>query len=51
MCNKCNEIDEKIAHYRRISQYVSDQLTRERIDQMFEDMVAEKRALHAEQEE
>ena len=50
MCDKYNEIDEKIAHYRRISQYVSDQLTRERLDRMFEDLAAEKTALHPAQQ-
>jgi hypothetical protein len=49
MCHKCTEIDDKIEHYRRISTYVTDQLTREGIAGLIKQMTAEKAALHAEQ--
>ena len=49
MCDKCTEFDEKIAHYRRISQYVTDQLTKDRLEQLFAELNAQKAAIHPEQ--
>jgi hypothetical protein len=53
MCQKCTEIDGKIEHYKRISTYVTDELTLEGIAGLIKQMTAEKAALrrefHAEQ--
>jgi hypothetical protein len=49
MCKKCTEIDDKIEHYKRISTYVTDQLTLDGIAGLIKQMRVEKAALHAEQ--
>jgi hypothetical protein len=49
MCEKCDEIEAKIKHYRRISRQVTDQLTQERLSKMFDDMEAQKKAFHVDQ--
>jgi hypothetical protein len=53
MCKKCTELDDKIEHYKRISTYVTDQLTQEGIAGLIKQMMAEKatlrREFHAEQ--
>ena len=49
MCKKCTELDDKIEHYRRISTYVTDQLTLDGIAGLIKRMMAEKSALHPEQ--
>ena len=48
MCEKCTEIDAKIEHYRYLSRMVMDQPTLDGIQQLVEQMKAEKVALHAE---
>jgi hypothetical protein len=50
MCDKCNEINEKIEHYRDIAARLSDPLTIERIAELIAELVAQKAALHPEQE-
>ncbi|CAN7688489.1 hypothetical protein LJR220_006632 [Bradyrhizobium sp. LjRoot220] len=47
MCEKCTELDDKIEHYKRISTYVTDQLTLEGIAGLIKQMKAEKAALHS----
>jgi len=49
MCKRCTELDDKIEHYRRISTYVTDQLTLEGIAGLIKQILAEKAALHCEQ--
>jgi hypothetical protein len=46
MCKKCVELDDKIAHYKRISTYVTDQLTLNGIAGLIKQMQSEKSALH-----
>ena len=46
MCHKCTELDDKIAHYQRISTYITDQLTLDEIKRLIEQASAEKTALH-----
>lgn len=46
MCERCTELDDKIEHYRRISTYVTDQLTLEGIAGLIKQIRAEKAALH-----
>jgi hypothetical protein len=48
MCEKCVEIDEKIARYRKLSSSVADQITIERVKALIEDLQAQKAALHLE---
>jgi hypothetical protein len=49
MCEKCVELDGKIEHYRRMSSRITDQLTRDGIQKLIEQMQARKAALHPEQ--
>ena len=51
MCKKCTELDDKIEHYKRISTYVTDQLTLDGIAGLIKQITAEKAALHAERGE
>lgn len=46
MCEKCIEIDGRIAHYQRLSGSITDQPTIDGIKQIIEQMIAEKQALH-----
>jgi hypothetical protein len=50
MCVKCNEFDNKIAHYQRIAVHVTDQQTLEGIAGLIKQMTAEKAAIHCEPE-
>jgi hypothetical protein len=47
MCKRCTELDDKIEHYKRISTYVTDQLTQDGIAGLIKQILAEKAALHA----
>jgi hypothetical protein len=47
MCKKCTELNDKIEHYKRISTYVTDQLTLDGIARLIKQMTAEKAALHS----
>jgi hypothetical protein len=49
MCGKCTELDDKIAHYTRISTHITDQLTLDGIKRLIEQASAEKTALHLKQ--
>ena len=49
MCKRCTELDDKIEHYKRISTYVTDQLTQDGIAGLIKQIQAEKAALHAAQ--
>jgi hypothetical protein len=51
MCEKCNQIDEKIEHYRELISRVTDQLTTEGIAGLIAELLAQKAALHPEQDE
>jgi hypothetical protein len=51
MCDKCVEIDEKVEHYRRLVALITDQLTNERLGELIADLLAQKVALHPEQDE
>ena len=48
MCKKCQEFDEKIAHYRRIEANMTDELTLKGIKQLIGEATAGKAALHPE---
>jgi len=49
MCDKCDELDKKIEHYRQILLSIGDQITVERLHAMIADLRAQKAALHPEQ--
>ena len=51
MCDKCDELDKKIAHYRRIRLSIGDQITIERIEELIGDLQAQKATLHPEQKQ
>jgi hypothetical protein len=48
MCGKCSELDEKIAHYRRMAVHITDQLTLDGIAELIKLRTAEKAAIHCE---
>jgi hypothetical protein len=50
MCDKCVEIDKKTEHYRTIATSIMDQPMLDGIKELIEQMQAQKRALHPEQE-
>jgi hypothetical protein len=49
MCEKCDTLDEKIEHYKRIADSSTDQTTLDRIKDLISRMEAEKSALHREE--
>ena len=48
MCEKCAELDGKIEQYERIRSTIGDQLTVDRINELLNEMRAQKAALHPE---
>jgi hypothetical protein len=46
MCEKCNEIDETIARYKRLKGQISDPQLTEAADLLLENLEAERLALH-----
>lgn len=46
MCEKCLEIDGKIAHYREAAATGQDRLTILSVEELVKDLEAQKRALH-----
>ena len=50
MCDKCQELDKKIEHYRGLVARVTDQLTKDRVEKLIEEMQARKVAFHSEQD-
>jgi len=51
MCDKCVELDGKIERYQRLSSRITDQPTLDGIKELIARMMAQKAALHPEQEE
>ena len=51
MCDKCDELDKKIDHYRLILLSIGDQVTVDRIKVLIGDLQAQKAALHPEQKQ
>jgi hypothetical protein len=51
MCDKCDELDKKIEHYRRIRLSIGDQITVERIEALIGDLQTQKAAFHPEQKQ
>ena len=49
MCDKCEDLDEKIAHYRRLQNSITDELTLTGIKRLIEEASAEKVAFHPEE--
>jgi hypothetical protein len=48
MCEKCDEVDAKIAHYKAISYHVGDQITRDGIADLINRLSDEKAAFGCE---
>jgi hypothetical protein len=51
MCEKCDEIDEKVARYRALSERLLDRPVLERIEALIADLLALKQQLHPRQKE
>ena len=51
MCDKCDELDKKIEHYRRILLSIGDQITVDRIKAMIGVLHVQKATLHPEQKQ
>jgi hypothetical protein len=50
MCDKCVELDTKIERYRKILLSIGDQVTVDRTKELIAELLAQKAALHPEQE-
>jgi hypothetical protein len=48
MCDVCDQLDEKIEHYKKVKAAMTDQLTIERITALIAELEAQKTALHPE---
>lgn len=48
MCDKCENIDEKIAHYRGLASRVTDRIANEGIKGLIDELLAEKNGIHPE---
>jgi hypothetical protein len=49
MCDKCQELQKKIDRYRRLAVSINDQLTIDQLNQVIENLEAEKVKLHPDQ--
>lgn len=49
MCDKCEEIDNRIEHYRRITRHILDREFNDRARELIAELEAEKVALHPQQ--
>jgi hypothetical protein len=50
MCEKCVEIDKNIERFRRIQRTIPDQVTIDRTKELIAELMAQKAALHPEQQ-
>jgi len=48
MCDRCERLDEKIGHYKKVISAMTDQLTIERITALVLEMQTQKASLHPE---
>lgn len=51
MCDKCGELDEKIAHLRSVGARITDEKTIAGVQSLIEECLAERAKLHADQTE
>jgi hypothetical protein len=49
MCDKCSELDRKIAHYQRLAFQISDKQTQDGIAELIKQMMADKAAIRCDQ--
>jgi len=49
MCDVCEQLDEKIEHYKKVMAAMTDQLTIEGITALIAELQAQKAALHPKQ--
>jgi hypothetical protein len=50
MCSRCDDIDNKISHYRRLSEHIDDLKMQEAAAALIASLEAEKLTLHPEEE-
>jgi hypothetical protein len=50
VCDRCEELDKKIAHFRQLAARVLDPLLTEGVGKMIEEMEAQKATFHPEQQ-
>jgi hypothetical protein len=50
MCDKCTELDQKIAHFQMLAERIWDPLTVEGLKNLIEERRNQKAALHPEQQ-
>lgn len=48
MCEKCDELDNKIAHYRRLAGQITDKQTLDGIAGLIAEMATSRAAIHCE---
>jgi hypothetical protein len=48
MCDVCDQLDEKIEHYKKVTAAMTDPLTIERITALIAELESQKAALHPE---
>ncbi|MGY3239987.1 hypothetical protein ACVMAJ_006877 [Bradyrhizobium sp. USDA 4448] len=51
MCDKCTELDSKIAHYQAMLSRITDKITLDAIAELIAELLAKKAELHPETEE
>jgi hypothetical protein len=51
MCEKCEQLDKRIEHYRKLLLGIGDQLTVDGIKSLMNDLKAQKALLHPEQKQ
>ena len=51
MCDKCSELDRKIAHYKYLALQIGDLQTRDGIEKLIEQMAADKAAFRCDRPE
>jgi hypothetical protein len=50
MCDKCQQLEKKIARYRKVAYSINDRETIDRLNELIKDMEAEKAKLHPDQQ-
>jgi hypothetical protein len=51
MCEKCTELESKVAHYREMATRIQDELTLEGITRLIAEAIAKMAALHPTRED
>ena len=51
MCDRCDELDEKIAHYTKLSNLLTDQSILENLSKLIVELTAQKLGLHPQEDD